>query len=187
MPMTGVYVSDRANRIIYSYSAYGKAPALSTFNDVDLNALRKAADGCDTPLVINVLLNSQPYLLSIGRLRPINPKLVQPSDPERYLIWLQPIAGAVLKDISGSMAIEGLRWVPDGRALEGPTLDLFPGKDVLGRISWLPRQPRTAMIRDAAIPGLALLLATCLVGLSQYLAARRLNRLLMDKQEEAQS
>lgn len=187
MPMTGVYVADRQDRIFYSYWAGGNAPALSTFKDIDLSVLRKAADRTDTPLVVNVLLGSKPYLLSIGRLRPMNAKFAQPGDPERYLIWLQPITGAVLEDISRSMTIEGLRWVPDARDLENPTLDLFPGKDVPGRISWTPRQPGTDMIRKAALPAFALLVATCLVGVMQYLAARRLNRLLLEKQQEAES
>lgn len=187
MPMTGVYVADRQNRIFYSYWAHGKAPALSIFKDIDLATLRQAADRTDTPLVVNVLLDSQPFLLSIGRLRPMNPQLAQPNDPDRYLIWLQPISGAVLEDIGKSMTIEGLRWVPDAHALQNPTLDLFPGKSISGRVSWIPREPGKDMVRNATLPALALLLATCLVGLNQYLAARRLNRLLLDKQEEAEA
>ncbi len=186
MPMTGVYVADRQNGVHYSYWAHGKAPSLNVFTDVDLDALRRAADRTDTPLVANVLLNSQPYMLSIGRLRPMNPALVKPTDQARYLIWLQPITGSVLNDINRSMTIKGLRWMADFQQSSGPSLDLFPGKAIAGRISWTPRQPGTEMIRSAALPTLALLIATCLVGLSQYWAARRLNNLLLDKQREAE-
>lgn len=186
MPMAGVYVIDAQQSVHYSFWHNGTPPPLSTLKDVDLPALRRAADRSEEPVVINMLLGSRPFMLGIGRIRAMNPSLASGDDPKRYLIWLQPVAGAVLDEISQSMAIQNLRWNGSTETPDNATFDLLPGKHVAGRIQWTPRSPGTAMLHNAALPMAALLLATCLVGLSQYLSARRLNRLLEEKQHEAQ-
>lgn len=187
MPMKGIFIADAANQARYRYWGSPGGPALGDFQDVDFPALRKAADRSETPVVTIVLYDAHPLFLGMARLRPMHAGLIQPGDPARYLIWLQPLSGRVLSDIGQSMTIADLRWDPRFAAADAPALDLFPHNAVKGRVTWAPRRPGTTMLRNGWLPGMALILFTALVGMGQYLLARRLNALLRQKQAEAEA
>lgn len=186
MPMKGIYISDAGSHAFYSYWNKGRTPALTAFRGANLPALYRAADRTETPIVSHILFESQPYFMGVARIRQTDGTVVEGRDPKRYLIWLQPIAGHLLDDIGQSMAIDHLRWETGGDGADGPQLDLFTEPAVVGYISWNPRRPGTAMLKNGWLLALGLVIATALVGLAQYLLARRLNQLLLEKQAEAQ-
>ncbi|KQM97938.1 hypothetical protein ASE85_13785 [Sphingobium sp. Leaf26] len=186
MPMQGIYISDAASHVLYSHWDQGEKPPLQAFHGADLPTLYRAADRTDTPTVSHILFEAQPYLLGVARIRPTDGKIKDERDPKRYLIWLQPVAGRLLDDIGQSMAIDRLRWETGGKDTGGPQLDLFSEPAVTGYISWNPRRPGTAMLKHGWLLALGLAVITTLVGLAQYLLARRLNQLLLDQQAEAQ-
>lgn|GEM_PF-5522737 len=186
MPMRGIYVSDAANHVFYSYWDKGEKPSLQALRGADLPDLYRAADRTDTPIISHILYERQPYFLGVARIRPTDGRIRDDRDPKRYLIWLQPVAGRLLDDIGQSMAIDHLRWETGIDGVDGPQLDLFAEPAVTGYISWTPRRPGTAMLQHGWLLALGLVVVTALVGLAQYLLARRLNQLLLDRQAEAQ-
>ncbi|MEC3951351.1 methyl-accepting chemotaxis protein [Sphingobium sp. HWE2-09] len=187
MPMKGIYISDAADRPLYRYWADGKAPDLTTFTGVKLPLLRQAADKTDTPIVKIILFDGQPYFLGLSRIRPTNGMVRDAQDPKRYMIWVQPIAGRVLDEIGQSMAISGLRWETGIDRSDTPWIRVFADRTVDAGITWNPRRPGSMMLKNGWLPALSLIIVTCLVGLGQYLLARRLNQLLLDKQAEAET
>ncbi|MDO6413847.1 methyl-accepting chemotaxis protein [Sphingomonas sp. BIUV-7] len=185
MPMSGVYLTDESDRVRYQYWAKGPAPELRDFH-LDLRRLRALADATETPAVSRIVYRSQPYFLGVARIRPMDRALARQSDAKRYLLLLQPVAGRLLDEIAGSSTIRGLRWVPASEIGGHPSIDMFPDPEG-GRIVWTPRRPGATMLRRAALPMIALIVATILVGYGQFVLARRLGRLLRQKQAEAEA
>lgn len=184
MPMQGIYITDPSGRIYFSYWDHGGTPDLKAFKGADLSALYRAADGTDMPVVRRILFDAQPYFLGAARIRMTNGQ-VEGRDPKRYLIWLQPIAGRLLDDIGQSMAIADLRWETGAARPDMPGLDLFADQAVDGRVTWNPRRPGMMMLKSGWLLAVGLVVISGLVGLGQYLLARRLNLLLLEKQAEA--
>ncbi len=182
MPMTGVFVTDRRGGVAYRYWSKGTAPTLAAFR-VDLAALRTRADASIEPVVVRVVHDGRPFFLGLARIRPMTAALDRPGVAPRYLVLLQPVS-PLLADVAEAMAIDGLRWLPDGPVAGTSDIRLFPSRGVIG---WMPRLPGTAMLRHAREPALALLIITLLAGTAQLLLARRLERLLAEQRAQAAS
>ena len=185
IPMSGAFVIDRSLRVKYSYWATGRAPALGAFAGVDLHRQMRHADRSENPIVTDVLLDGKPYFLGVARIRPTAPALVRADAPPRYLVWVQPIAGQVLKDIGEALSIEQLRWEAHGPD-ETAHLNLLHRADAEGHLTWHPRHPGTAMVRNAIVPALLLIALTIAIGIAQYIRARSLADLLRSKRDEAE-
>ncbi len=186
MPMQGMYINDASGHIFYSYWNNGRPPALGAFTGADMPALYRASDGTDMPVIRRILYHGDPYFLGVARIRRTDGSLGG-GDPRRYLIWLQPIAGRLLDDIGQSMAITHLRWQAGDPQPDMPHLDLFTEQAVDAHVTWDARRPGMTTLKNGWLLAVGLILVTALVGLGQYLLARRLNQLLLEKQAEAQS
>ena len=186
MPMSGAFVTDAAGHIHYRYWAEGPPPPLPVLIGRDLHRRLAAADRTTDPIVSLTLHAGDPYMIGIARIRPLTAAREDPRLAPRYLIWLQPVAGRVLTEIGRGMDVRRLRWDP-APASPAAAMPLFAAERTAGRITWEPRRPGRAMLRNAALPAACLILATIVIGFGQYLRARALARRLRAKEAEAEA
>lgn len=172
-PMSGVMVVDGAGAIRYTYWADGKPPPLASYR-ADLVRLRNRTDQTNEPAVAKAVYSSHPYFLGVARIKPTSTKLNAPAAPARYLVLFQPVE-PLLAEAARSTAVDGLRWTARDEARDLSRLELFGSEGV---IAWSPRKPGTAMLHSARWPMVVLVIIAALVGVAQFLIARRLARLL---------
>lgn len=184
VPMSGIYIIDDREGVRYQYwSDRSSTPVEELF--VNLAALRARADASENPAIEQTVIDSKPHFIGVGRIRPMDDGLRSPSDPKRYMILIQPIHGRMLVDIGASMNIGGLRWVPSATSSTPSSIGGFGPSS--GRIVWDAHRPGHQMLQSAWLPGLGLIFITVSVGIFQFYVARRLNRLLYEKQSEAET
>ena len=184
IPMSGTFVADRNGATLFRYW-HDEAPyGLSDLRGFNLKAALHRADRLKNPVIVRAIVADQPYIVGIGRIRPMNVALFDRRAAPRYVIWVQPITGEILREVGHAMSIDGLHWVSDG-VTDGPTVDLLQLPGVAGRLTWAARRPGTEMMEQAILPAIMLVLLTVGIGAMQYARARRLGALLRTRQEEA--
>jgi sensor domain CHASE-containing protein len=186
LPMSGVYVVDGTGTPSYAYWSRGAVPPLDSFRGIALRHEMARADRGDLPVVSRVALDGRPYLFGIARVRPMTPALERTAAAPRYLVLLQPVAGALVAEIGETMSIDGLQWNRNGAETK-PQVDVLHRADEAGRLTWRPTLPGSAMLRAALLPGILLVAMTMAIGLVQYGRARGLARLLRAQQQQAEA
>ncbi len=185
VPMSGVFIVDRAQRQRYAYWSKGLPPALRDFRGIDLAREIARADRSDLPLVSRVELGGEPYFFGVARIRPTTAALEQPTVDGRYLVLLQPIAGGVIAEIGTAMSVDSLHWVRDAAATAAPQVDVLRRPGARGRLTWRAARPGQALLRAALLPTLLLVTMTLVIGVVQYGRARHLAQLLRAEQRAA--
>ncbi|MBW6526300.1 hypothetical protein KZ813_05560 [Sphingomonas sp. RHCKR7] len=185
VPMSGVFIVDRAQRQRYAYWSKGRSPALRDVAGIDLAREIARADRSDLPQVARVELGGDPFFFGVARIRPTTAALERATVEGRYLILLQPIAGGVTAEIGAAMSVDALRWVRDATGGAAPQVDVLRRPGARGRLTWRAARPGRAMLRAATLPTLLLVTMTLVIGVVQYGRARHLARLLRAERRAA--